>query len=238
MAKGKSSPGPVPRIAVVDDDDGAREHLRTALELHGYSVEAFSTPGTFLDSLSKHKPDAVLLDLQMPGVGGWEVLKAVKENPELRSVLVLLISGAYRNTKDLVRGLEMGADDYMTKPIPPDFLLARLEALLRRVAWRSDLAPVPRLRLGPLTIDEGEHTVRLNDQEVRLTPLEFELLAFMVQHPNRVLTRGLILEKVWKSEPSMNTRTVDKHVESLRKKLGAVGKKIDTVVGVGYVLRP
>lgn len=226
------------RVSIIDDDESVLELLSTVLRFHGFAVDSFTTAGKFLDGLSKCKPDLLLLDLEWPGLGGWEFLKTMKENPELRAIPVILITGRYRSTKDVVRGLQLGADDYMTQPIQPEFLLARIEAILRRTSWKgADSAPETNLRAGPVVVDPDAHRVQVGGADVHLTHLEFDLLVYLLKHQNRVLTRGLVLEKVWKGDATMTTRTVDKHIEALRKKLGDFGRKIETVVGVGYVLR-
>lgn len=227
------------KIAIVDDYEGARDLLESLLAQHNsYSVSSYPAAGKFLDSFSRRPPpDLVVLDLQLPGISGWDCLKILKENPETRRILVFLVSGHYTQTSDIVRGLEMGADEYICKPFDAEIFLARLDALMRRASWQAGTAPVEKVQAGPLILNLSEHAASLDNEVLVLTPLEYELLRYMVRNSNRVLTRGLILEQVWKGDPTMTTRTVDKHIENLRKKLREFGKRIETVIGVGYVLK-
>ncbi len=226
------------KIAVVDDYEGVRELLESLLTHSGYSVSTYPAAGKFLDSIPKRPPpDLVVLDLQLPGITGWECLKILKENPKTRRIPIFLISGQYKNPSDIVHGLEMGADEYVCKPFDTEVFLARVEALMRRVYWQTGAEPPEKVQAGPLILNLSEHAASLGKKVLVLTPLEYELLLYMVKNSNRVLTRGLILEQVWKGDPSMTTRTVDKHIESLRKKMGPFGKKIKTVIGVGYIFK-
>lgn len=239
VGAGEPAPASPYRISIVDDDESARDFLTATLRLYGYSVSAYETPGRFLDRVAEERPHLLLLDLDLPGgINGLSLLRSLREQPAFHSLLIVLVSGKHRDTKDVVLGLQHGADDYFTQPIQPEFLLARVGALLRRAIWRDNPdESEASIRFGPLAIHSDSHVARLEDRDLRLTPLEFELLSYLVQHRNRVLTRGVLLESVWKADPSITTRTVDKHVEALRKKLGALGKKIETVIGIGYVLR-
>ncbi|MBI4425146.1 MAG: response regulator transcription factor [Elusimicrobia bacterium] len=231
------SPKRAPRIFVLNDDPSALEFLTTLLELQGCEARGYANSGRFLDAAARGAPDLLLIDLELPGIDGWAVLKLVKEHAELRSVPVILVSARYRDSQDVVRGLQAGADDYIQYPSPAEFIAARVQALLRRRAWRGGEPAADTLRLGELTVESDAHLVRLGGEEVSLTPLEFALLAYLLHNRNRVLTRGHILEHVWRSDAALTSRTVDKHVEQLRRKLGPVGRKIETVVRVGYRLR-
>ncbi len=224
------------RIAILDDDREVLEHLGNLLRLDGYDVDCFSSHGKFIDSLGQLVPHLLLLDIELPGMAGWQFLRMLKERPDTRALLVVLMSGKFRSSKNVTEGLKAGADDYLAYSVQPEFLAARIAALLRRAFWREGIAGPSHLTLGPLTIDSEAHVSLLDGQPLHLTPLEFNLLAFMVKNRNRVLTRGLILEKVWNSDSTITTRTIDKHIESLRRKLGALGTKIETVVNVGYKL--
>lgn len=223
------------RIAVVDDDPEWAQLLLRVLKGGGYEVSHFGTPGRFFDSLLKAKPDLVLLDMQLPGMHGREVIRVLRANDATRGLLVVAVSAHDRHSADAVKAFECGADEYLPKPVDPDLLLARLAALLRRgvgVPLADD-----RLTLGALAVSPESREVALDGRVLELTNMEFELLCHFLRNPNRVLTRGLILESVWGTVPDMNTRTVDKHVETLRRKLGPYGSKIETVVRVGYMLK-
>lgn len=223
------------RIAVVDDDADWAQLLLRILKTGGYDVVHFGTPGRFFDSLLKNKPDLILLDMQLPGMHGREVIRVLRANDATKGLLVVALSAHDRESADAVKAFECGADEYLPKPVDQDLLLARLAALLRRGVGRP-LAD-DRLVVGALVIIPERREVRLQERPIELTNMEFELLCYFVKNPNRVLTRSLILESVWGGSPDMNTRTVDKHVETLRRKLGPFGSQIETVVRVGYILK-
>lgn len=222
-------------VAVVDDDPELGDFLQVLLKSNGFMVALYPSPGRFLDSLGAVRPDLVVLDMQLPGMDGREVIRVLRSNPQTRGVFIIAISGEQRKTSDVVSGLQVGADEYLLKPLDSDMLLARIQALLRR----GPAAPSPEeeLRAGSLAVLLESRQVRLNGREVRMTRLEFDLLVYFLRNSNRVLTRGLILQSVWGSDPGLSTRTVDKHVESLRRKLGAGRIHIETVVRVGYMLK-
>lgn len=227
------------RIVVVDDDEGFLDYLCALLSSAGYTVSAHSSAGRFLDSLSAGPVDLAVLDLNLPGVSGWELMRILKDLEATRPVPIVAVSGEYRDSEHVVRALGLGVDEYFVKPLDPDIFLAKIAALLRKAS--SSPAPLPPsegvLSVRDVTLDMSQHTARVGNREVHLTPLEFELLACLIRNRNRVLTRGTILQQVWKSDPDQTTRTVDKRVESLRKKMGRSGALIHTVSGVGYCLR-
>ncbi len=226
----------MPKIAVLDDDKEWRDLLSTLLSGFGYSVNHYSTPGRFLDHMVEDKPDLLILDMQLPGMHGREIIRILRSNNDTRRMLIIAISGHDVTSSHAVKAFEAGADEYLAKPLDIPLLKVRLEALLRRGTDGRNLA-VDEIRVGNLRIQPESHSVILGTQSLRLTNLEFELLLAFVKQPDRVLTRGIILETVWKTRSDMNTRTVDKHVESLRRALGDFGKRIETVIGVGYVFR-
>lgn len=225
------------RIAVVDDDQEFLDYLTTILNEAGYSVSGHSSAGGFLDSLAGPPPDLAVLDLQLPGVSGWELIRIVKEHETTRATPIMAVSGVFSQSAHAVRALGIGADEFMTKPVKADVFLAQVGALLRRTSASPGPSPDELLAIEEVEVSVAEHVARVSGEPVHLTPLEFDLLVHLMRNKNRVLTRGLILQQVWKSEPSQTTRTVDKRVEALRKKLGAFGKRIHTVSGVGYCLR-
>jgi DNA-binding response OmpR family regulator len=226
----------MPKIAVLDNDKEWRDLLFNLLSGFGYSVLHYSTPGRFLDHMATDKPDLLILDMQLPGMHGREIIRILRSNSETRRMLIVAISGNDVTSPDAIKAFEAGADEYLAKPLDIPLLRVRLEALLRRGTDGRNLA-VDEICVGKLRVDPESHSVLLGKQSIRLTNLQFELLLAFVKQPNRVLTRGIILETVWKTRPDMNTRTVDKHVESLRRELGDFGKRIETVIGVGYVFR-
>lgn len=225
----------MPRIAVVDDDPEWAQLLLRVLKDGGYEVSHHGTPGRFFDSLLKSQPNLILLDMQLPGMHGREVIRVLRANDATKGILIVAVSAHDRSSADAVKAFECGADEYLPKPVDHALLLARVAALLRRGAGQPPADE--RLRAGPLVVAPESREVRLQGRPIELTNMEFELLCYFLRHPNRVLTRGLILESVWGAVPDMNTRTVDKHVETLRRKLGPFGAQIETVVRVGYMLK-
>ncbi len=226
----------MPKIAILDDDpEWGALHLRI-LKGSGFEAVHFPTPGRFFDALLRSRPDLLLLDMQLPGMHGREVIRVLRANEETKRLIVVAVSAHDVQSEHAVKALDAGADEYMAKPVDPELLVARISALLRR-GYAAPQEHHELLTLGPLTISPEEHAVRLKGRDLDLTRLEFDLLLAFARQPERVLTRSLVLESVWGGDASMGTRTVDKHVESLRRKLGAFGKRLETVIRVGYVLK-
>ena len=223
-------------IAAVDDDPEMLDLLKLVLGKEGFKVNAYPTPGKFFDGVMKSKPSVCLVDVQLPGMDGREIIRVLRSNAETRDVCIIAMSSAAKTPQDMVRGLENGADEYFPKPLDMELLLARIKNLLARSGGRA--APPPDvLRWGPLEVFPDEHAVKVSGKSVPLTRLEFRLLETFLRQPERVLARSWLLETVWAS-PGAATRTVDKHVEALRKKLPVLGERLETVVGVGYLFRP
>jgi two-component system alkaline phosphatase synthesis response regulator PhoP len=223
-------------ITVVDDDPGVLEFLTFVLGKAGYAVNATATPGRFFDSVLKSKPALCLIDVQLPGMDGREVIRVLRASPETKRLPLIAMTAVALSPHDVVRGLEEGADEYLAKPLDLEFLLVRIANLLAR--GRSEEAPRREVvTWGPIEVSLDEHRVSLSGKTVALTHLEMKLLLSFLRQPGRVLTRSLLLQTVWDS-PLALTRTVDKHVETLRRKLPPFGKKLETVVGVGYLFRP
>lgn len=222
------------KILVVDDEAHIRELVRFNLEKEGYTVIEAIDGTTALKAVRLEKPDLVVLDLMLPVVDGLEVCRALKKDAELNGIPVIMLT-AKAEEIDKVLGLEMGADDYLTKPFSPRELLARIKAVLRRI--RRDPVTEGELVIGNLRINFSRYGVTLDGQRVDLTPKEFELLKLFVTNLGRVLTRDLLLEKIWGYEYFGDTRTVDVHVRHLRSKLEKdpeLADAIETVRGVGY----
>jgi DNA-binding response OmpR family regulator len=224
------------KLAVVDDDAEMLALMAHVLGKSGHDVKTYATPGRFLDSLAKIRPDLCVLDMQLPGIHGRDVIRVLRENAATKTVPIVAITGSERAASDVIKALELGADEYMGKPLDLDVLVARVAGLLRRA--HAPAAPAEVLRYGGLTVVIEEHRVELDGRFITLTHLEIKLLAYFLRHPLRVVTRGMLLEKVWGTQPDMSTRTVDKHVESLRKKLPPFGRGLETVIRVGYLFRP
>jgi DNA-binding response OmpR family regulator len=225
------------KVAVVDDDEEMLSLLAMVLGKSGYDVKTYPTPGRFFDGLAKGKPDVTVLDMHLPGMDGRDVIRVLRANGETKAMPIVAISAVARSTADVVLGLELGADEYLAKPVDLDLLVARIAVLLRR-APNGAASSVETVRYGDIIIYPDEHRVTAGAKEVPLTHLEFKVLLYFLKNPNRVLTRGLMLEKVWGTGPDLSTRTVDKHVETLRKKLPAFGARVETVIRVGYLFRP
>lgn len=220
------------RLLVVDDEPTINQALTDRLRAEGYAVhQAYDGPGA-VEAFETHQPDLVVLDLMLPGFDGLEVCRRMHA---VRSVPVLMLTARDDET-DLLVGLGVGADDYVTKPFSMREVVARVHALLRRVQRAADLAAAPARRqtLGPLVVDGRSRTVTLHDAEVHLTPLEFDLLAALATDPGTVCTRDQLMRQVWGWSDASGTRTLDSHVKSLRAKLGT--QRIRTVHGVGYAL--
>ena len=224
------------KIAVVDDDAAWGAFARTLLKVNNYDVSHFSSAGKFFDALIRGKFFLTVLDMNLPGMHGREVIRVLRANPETRTMLVVGVSSDEVRSADAVAALNAGADEYLTKPVDPEFLSARIAALLRRSREKAESEP-ERLCVGPLVVIPDRQEATVQGQPVALTNLEFQLLVYFLRNANRVLTRQLILEQVWGIKTPMDTRTVDKHVESLRRKLGDFSKKLETVIKVGYSLK-
>ncbi|MBI5245537.1 MAG: response regulator transcription factor [Elusimicrobia bacterium] len=225
------------QIAVVDDDPEIIELLALVLGKAGHKVTGYATPGRFFDGLLKKKPDLCLIDVQLPGMDGREVIRVLRANPATKDLAIIAISATARSTADIVKGFDLGADEYLAKPMDLDLLLVRVAGLVRRAASQAPAA-AETLAYGDLVLCPDEHRATFQDKDIALTHLEFKLLTYFLRNPNRVLTRGLILEKVWGTGPELSTRTVDKHVETVRKKVPGFGSRVETVIGVGYLFRP
>ena len=220
----------VRRILVVEDERVINQAITDRLRAEGFDVvQAWDGPGA-VEVFGTESPDLVVLDVMLPGYDGHEVCRRIQAE---RPVPVLMVT-ARDDEADILVGLGVGADDYLTKPFRMRELVARIAALLRRVDRAGELAASRPLRLGSLTIDAGARKVRIDDGEVRLTPTEFDLLVCLAAAPGQVLTREKLLADVWGWPGASGTRTVDSHVKALRSKIGA--ERVRTVHGVGYAL--
>ena len=220
-------------LLVIEDDPDIVELLRYNLEREGYRVLVATDGERGLGDAARHQPDLALLDLMLPGLDGLEVLKRMRSQDGTRGIPVLVLTAKSEET-DVVIGLEMGADDYLTKPFSPRELVARVRALLRRVARGSDDVGRTRIELGELVLDLARYEVVSDGTLVPLTRAEFRLLWTLVQRPGRVYTRNELVDEITAGEAVIVDRNVDVHVSSIRKKLGDSGKRIATVRGVGY----
>jgi two-component system phosphate regulon response regulator PhoB len=223
------------RILVVDDEPDITALVAYHLAKAGYRVTTAASGAEALRAARNEQPDVVILDLMLPGVSGYDVLSELRSRDETRDVGVILLT-ARREETDRIRGLTLGADDYLTKPFSPQELTLRVAAVLRRLQAPA-IASGSSLTAGPLTIDRSAHRVVLDGTEVLLTATEYRLLITLVERQGRVQTRPQLLEAVWDAQPDIQTRTVDMHVQRLRAKLGEAGHLIETVRGFGYRFR-
>jgi DNA-binding response OmpR family regulator len=223
------------RLLVVEDDDSIAEPLTAGLERAGYQVERVSTGAA---ALAADVPDVVLLDLGLPDMDGLEVCRRIRA----RSDVPVIVVSAREEEFDRVVGLEMGADDYVVKPFGMRELVARIRAVSRRSAGRADhdaaaASADSAIVVGRLEVDLRAHRVRVDGNEISLTPKEFELVAYLARDPGAVFTRERIMDDVWDPHWFGPTKTLDVHVASLRRKLGDPGW-VETVRGVGFRLHP
>lgn len=221
-------------ILVIDDEPDLLKLLDYNLTRADYLVLTARNGKEGLDAARRHHPDLVILDVMMAGLDGWEVVKRLRAEPAAAHVPVLMLT-AKAEEADRVLGLELGADDYVTKPFSVRELLARVKALLRRK--ESAAAPPEVLRAGDIVVDSGRRLVTAGREEVALTTTEFNLLRALAQRPGRVLTREELITLARGEDVAVVDRTVDVHVAALRRKLGPRGERIETVRGVGYRLR-
>jgi two-component system phosphate regulon response regulator PhoB len=225
------------RILVVDDEPDIVALVAYHLARAGYRVSTAATGRDAVELARRERPSLVVLDLMLPGVSGFEVLETLRGDESTRDVGVLMLT-ARREEPDRIRGLALGADDYLTKPFSPQELVLRVGAILRRLAaGRAGEASADVLRIGPLRIDRAAMTVDVDANRVELTATEYRLLLALAEHRGRVQARSHLLETVWEAAPDIQTRTVDMHVQRLRTKLGAAGELIETVRGFGYRLQ-
>ncbi len=223
------------RILVVDDEPDITALVAYHLAKAGYRVSTANSGPDALKAAREERPDVVVLDLMLPGVSGFDVLAELRKRDETRDVGVILLT-ARREEPDRIKGLTLGADDYLTKPFSPAELGLRIQALLRRLAAPAVAAGSTLVAEG-LAIDRSAHRVTLDGAELNLTATEYKLLVTLVERRGRVQSRPQLLETVWDAQPDIQTRTVDMHVQRLRTKLGRIGDMIETVRGFGYRFR-
>jgi len=219
-------------ILVVEDDHDIAELIALYLEKAGHSVERLTSGATVMPKLRGRATDLVILDLMLPGMDGLLVCQAMRADTATAGIPIIMLT-ARGEEGDRIKGLELGADDYVTKPFSPKELVARVAARLRRA---SPTPPAGVVHYGPIAIDADRHTVTLDGREVKLTAKEFLLLQYLVQHRGRVLSRDLLLTDVWGYQYTGGTRTVDVHIRRLREKLPLLNESIETVKQFGYKL--
>ena len=224
------------RILVVEDEHNIASLLELYLSNDGFAVTWVGDGAQALDEAERIQPSLVILDLMLPGLDGLEVCRRLRA----RSRVPIIILTARDSEIDRIVGLELGADDYVTKPFSPRELVARVKAVLRRVEERAAPSPPPAeaerpaLTLGSVVMDPARRLARVDGREVELTAKEFDLLAFLIAHRGIVFSRDQLLERVWGYNRAVESRTVDSHVRSLRAKLGTAADLVKTLRGVGY----
>ncbi len=215
-------------LYLLEDDDSIRKLVVYALESQGYQAEGFETPGLFWQAMELQKPELVLLDIMLPEQDGISVLRQIRRDYGMLPVIVLTA----RNTEyDRVLGLDSGADDYISKPFGMMELVARVRAVLRRTAPGEGQTV---LTAGKISLFPDRHEVQVSGNPVVLTYKEYRLLSLLLENRGNVLTREILMEKIWGLEAERENRTLDVHIRTLRAKLGAAGKSIETIRGVGY----
>jgi two-component system, OmpR family, phosphate regulon response regulator PhoB len=225
-----------PRILVVEDERDIAALVAYHLMKEGYRVRTAEGGQEALDAARAERPDLILLDLMLPGFSGYQVLSEIRRRPDLAEVPVVILT-ARRDEADRVQGLELGADDYVTKPFSPRELVLRISAVLRRAQAPAVAAGGRTLTGGAITVDLGGLRVIVDGVELELTPTEYRLLVALMERRGRVQSRQQLLEHAWEIHARIETRTVDMHVQRLRTKLREHGWMIETVRGFGYRFR-
>jgi len=215
-------------ILVVDDEPNILELAKLYLEQEGYHVEGVGNGNDALSKLNSIKPSLIVLDLMLPDIDGFEVCRQIRK----KSDIPILMLTARKEDVDKIVGLELGADDYLTKPFNPRELIARVKAILRR--YKAGVKSGEAIEVGNLRIDPARREATIDGQPLRLRTKEFDLLAALAQNPGVVLTRDRLLEMVWETDYYGETRTIDIHVNHLREKLSGANVSIETVRGIGY----
>ena len=219
-------------IWCVEDDPSIREIEVYALNSTGLEAQGFADGAEFWEALQKDTPDLVVLDVMLPGEDGVAILKRLREDERFRQTPVIMAT-AKGTEFDKVQSLDLGADDYITKPFGMMEMVSRVKAVLRRSQPKQAAA---LLKLAGLTLDESQHTVTIDGQRITLTYKEYELLRLFLSHPGMAFSREQLLQTVWNTDYAVETRTVDMHIRTLRQKLGEYGRYIETIRGVGYRL--
>lgn len=219
-------------IYIVEDDINIREIETFALKNSGYQIKDFGCAADFYARMQEKLPNLIILDVMLPDEDGLSIVKKLRSNPESRKIPVIMVT-AKTTELDKVKGLDMGADDYLTKPFGVMELISRVKALLRRCEGMED---EKFYSVGGLFLDIEKHSVSVNDEPVELTYKEYELLRLLVQNAGIVTSRDTIMERVWGTDFEGESRTLDMHIKTLRQKLGDAGSMIKTIRNVGYII--
>ena len=219
------------KVFCVEDDSSIRELIVYTLNASNLCAEGFDCAQSFFSALKNSLPDIVLLDIMLPDMNGLEVLEKIRED-KITSRLPIILLTAKSDRLDKIMGLDLGADDYITKPFDILELVSRIKAVLRRS--NQILSPSQDLCCNKISINQASHKVFSDDREISLTYKEYELLKFLIENKNSVLSRSVLMNKIWGTDFEGESRTVDVHIRTLRQKLGAMGNIIETVRNVGY----
>lgn len=222
-------------IYIVEDDPEMREVTRLVLERAGYRVSEAGTAEEGLAGIQKTLPDLVISDIQLPGISGIRFCEILRQEERTRGIPLILLTVMGKNA-DKVRGLKIGADDYVTKPYDPGEFLARVEALLRRVGGGTPF-PSSMYECGKLRVDVERREVTLAGKPIELRRKEFDLLVYFLNHPGKLLTRGRISQVLWGEDVIVSDNALTSHIKNLRALLGSFGDRIETLVGEGYRLK-
>jgi DNA-binding response OmpR family regulator len=235
-ARTPASPPPRKKVLIVDDEKDIVDLVAYNLARNGYDTITASDGNDALDSASKNIPDLIILDLMLPGIDGMEVARRLKSDARTASIPIVMLTAKGEET-DVVVGLTLGADDYVTKPFSMKVLLARVASVLRRAETGAAVPEGGTLRAGPLSIDTFKHEVLVNEEPIKLTLTEFKLLSALLTARGRVLTRDQLMDKAMGTDVFVTDRAIDVHITAIRKKLGDASWLVNTVRGVGYRLR-
>lgn len=236
MANNVSKAGPIIKILVVEDERDIAALVAYHLTKEGYRVRTAEGGNEALEAVAAERPDLIVLDLMLPGFSGYEVLQEMRRKPELQEVPIIVLT-ARREEADRIKGFELGADDYLTKPFSPRELVLRVGAVLRRAQAPPVAGAARTLRGGGIVVDLNAMNVSVDGKTLDLTPTEYRLLVSLLERRGRVQSRRQLLEAAWDVHARIETRTVDMHVQRLRTKLGNAGHWIETVRGFGYRFR-
>ena len=217
-------------IWCVDDDNTIREIEVYTLTQTGFEAKGFADGLSMLEALKTEQPELIVLDIMMPGMDGIDVLKVIRSKPETQRIPVIMAT-AKGTEMDKIHGLDTGADDYLVKPFGVMEMVSRIKAVLRRCE-PAEVGDI--LKVAEITLNDKEHTVSVNGEKAALTFKEFELLKMFMSNPGAAFSRDKLLSEIWGIDYLGESRTVDMHIKTLRQKLGESGKRIETVIGVGY----
>lgn len=222
----------MPLIYILEDDNSVRELETYALQGNGFEVKGFEEPKSFYNALDTQKPDLIIIDVMLPGEDGVSITKKLRASSEFKRIPIVMVT-AKDSEIDAIKGLDGGADDYITKPFSVMIFISRVKAVLRRV-YESDERRDYTYKT--ITVDDKKHKVYSNGNEVELTFKEYEILKYLLRNKGIAVTREQLLNKIWGYDSESETRTVDSHILTLRKKLGESGALIETIRHVGYKL--